>query len=247
MLAGLTAIDVTAVEMARDHYRTQLGLALFAQLQAEWLRLWAIENNTMDGQAFGQRKLRNVCLWLMMKANEDEAQDYCCQQFSAAGTMTDQIASFALLVNANNTHQRQQAINNFYSQWSQNELVIDKWFAIQASNEALDTLTHVRQLLQHPDFSMTNPNRVRSLIGAFSQNNQRNFNAIDGSGYAFLGDMLIAMDAINPQIAARLATPFTRWQRLDRPRQVLMQAQLARLATLKLSPDLHEIISKSLQ
>lgn len=246
VLAGLTDVDVVAIEIARDYYRAELGLALFSELQTIYQHLWAIENNGMDGVAFGQRKFRNVCLWFMMKANEAKVINECWTQFSTIGTMTDKIASFALLVNANNTHYREQAIHDFYTQWSDNDLVMDKWFAIQASSEVAGALARVKALLERPDFSMTNPNRVRSLIGAFSQNNPRHFNAIDGSGYAFLGDMLITMDAINPQIAARLATPFTRWQRLDTLRQALMQAQLTRLIALELSPDLSEVVSKSL-
>jgi aminopeptidase N len=125
--------------------------------------------------------------------------------------------------------------------------VLDKWFAIQAMGESLDTLNKVKELLSHPAFSFKNPNKVRAVIGAFSQANPRHFHALDGSGYEFLADMLIKLDAINPQVAARLATPFTRWRRYDSNRQALMHEQLKRLSILPLSRDLSEIVAKSLQ
>jgi aminopeptidase N len=126
------------------------------------------------------------------------------------------------------------------------ELVLDKWFALQAGSEQPGTLTKVLELLSHPAFNLKNPNKVRSLIGAFLQNNPRYFHAEDGSGYTFLTDMLIKLDKINPQIAARMATPFTRWQRLNSVRQGLIQLQLKRLAALHLSRDLGELVLKSL-
>ncbi|MDP1603618.1 MAG: aminopeptidase N [Legionella sp.] len=246
VIAGLKQVDVGVVERARDFYRTQLGQALFTDTKSIYQQLWNKEKNAMDGEAYGQRKLRNVCLWLLMKADEKAAFELCEQQFQKAGTMTDQIASFALLNNSKDTTKRQVIIDEFYSQWAGDDLVMDKWFAIQASGEAVDTLDSVKSLLKHPAFSLKNPNKVRSLIGAFTQANHRNFHAIDGSGYTFLGDMLIQLDKINPQIAARLATPFTRWCRFDETRQKLMKAQLTRLAAQDLSRDLKEVVSKSL-
>ena len=244
--ASLTAVDVTVVEAARDFYRAQLGLALFVHLKSMYQTLWAEQDKLSGAKAAGQRKLRNVCLWFMMKAEEASAIDFCKQQFDKSATMTDQIASFALLGNSKKNDMRLEAIESFYSQWSKDELVLDKWFAIQATSELPDTLSHVRSLLNHPAFSIKNPNKVRSLIGAFTQSNPRHFHAVDGSGYSFLGDMLVTLDTINPQIAARLATPFTRWRRFDATRGALMKEQLTRLATLDLSRDLKEVVSKSL-
>ncbi|WP_428411915.1 aminopeptidase N C-terminal domain-containing protein, partial [Legionella sp.] len=124
--------------------------------------------------------------------------------------------------------------------------VLDKWFAIQAASELPDALEQVRKLLKHPDFSIKNPNKARSVIGAFCMANPRNFHAPDGSGYQFLAEMLLILDKLNPQIAARMASPFTRWQRYDKPRQMLMRQQLEQLATQSLSRDLAEVVSKSL-
>lgn len=244
--AMLDVVDVNAVEAVRDYFRVQLGAQLYDQAEFVYQQLWGAENHRMSGVAYGRRKLRNVCLWLMMKANETETLDSCWEQFASAKTMTDQVAGFGLLVNSANQNMREQAINDFYHQWSKDELVLDKWFAIQATSELPDTLIHLKKLLNHPDFSIKNPNKVRSLIGVFCMANPRNFHALDGSGYTFLTEMLITLDKINPQIAARLATPFTRWQRYDEPRQILMRQQLEQLAALDLSRDLAEVVSKSL-
>mgnify|MGYP000166706908 CR=1 FL=1 len=244
--AMLDLVDVGAVEEVRDYFRAQLGMHLYEQIQAMYQKLWREEDHGMNGPAYGRRKLRNVCLWLMMKSQESLAIDACQQQFAEAQTMTDQIASLALLVNCSKQNLREQAINNFYKQWVNDELVLDKWFALQASSELADALSQVKKLLEHPDFSIKNPNKARSVIGAFCMANPRNFHAADGSGYAFLAEMLLILDNINPQIAARMANPFTRWQRYDKARQILMRKQLEQLVQQKLSRDLGEVVSKSL-
>lgn len=246
VIANLTLVDVAAVEAVRDNYRQQLGLSFYSNLQEIYKKLWQAEDHQMSEQAFGRRALRNMCLRLMMKADETASMDLCVEQFKSAQTMTDQIASFSLLANSSEDSKRIPAIHDFYRQWSKEDLVLDKWFAIQSSSELPDTLARTRELLTHPDFSMKNPNKVRAVIGAFSMGNPRNFHAIDGSGYAFLGEHLAILDQINPQIAARLATPFTRWQNYDKPRQALMKKELAALSQLQLSRALQEIVSKSL-
>ncbi len=244
--ASLAVVEVDAIEKARDYFRDELGKQLFAPLHTMYQTLWQEEDHGMYAEAYGKRKLRNICLWLLMCGDEARSLSSCQQQFSKAKTMTDQIASFDALVNCCQSNAREQAIDSFYRQWSHDELVLDKWFSIQACCELPGTLARVRTLLQHPAFSIRNPNKVRSLIGAFCQGNPRHFHAIDGSGYVFLGEMLIKIDKINPQIAARLATPFTRWSRFDPVRQKLMKQQLKQLAGLDLSRDLGELVEKSL-
>ncbi len=242
----LTHVNVDRVEAARDFFREELGRALFSKASTTYLALWQQEDHAMDGKAYGRRKLRNVCLCLMMKADEAKTLSFCNTQFEKAQTMTDQIASLSLLVNASHTKARQQAIDTFYHQWEKDDLVLDKWFALQASSELPDTLALVKTLLSHPKFNIKNPNKVRALIGAFTQENPRHFHAKDGSGYAFLTEMLLKLDKINPQITARLATPFTRWQRLDLARQEAMKRELTILAAKDLSRDLRELVEKSL-
>ncbi|WP_419419618.1 aminopeptidase N [Legionella sp. D16C41] len=239
--------DVGIIEAARDFYRAALGNSIYEQARVMYEQLWVREEHLMTAKAYGQRKLRNACLWLMMKANEQATLAICQQQFSQARTMTDQIVSFSLLTNCANNTIREKAIKDFYNQWANDELVIDKWFVVQATSELPHALANVKELLGHPAFSFKNPNKVRSVIGAFVHANPKHFHALDGSGYEFLTDMLIKLDAINPQITARLATPFTRWRRYDEKRQALMFEQLKRLEIHPLSRDLSEIVSKSLQ
>lgn len=244
--ATLADIDVALVEEARDFFCIELGQALYKDLEATYHTLWKQEDNATNAQGYSRRKLRNVCLGLMMKAEETKALAACQHQFGKAKTMTDQITGLGLLINSDQKKISQQVIEDFYQQWQKDELVLDKWFALQGSCEHTDTLSSVKKLLTHPAFNIKNPNKVRALIGAFSQNNPRNFHAIDGSGYEFLTEILIKMDKINPQIAARLATPFTRGKRLNAPRQQLIKKQLKHLAGLDLSGDLRELVEKSL-
>lgn len=124
--------------------------------------------------------------------------------------------------------------------------MLDKWFSGQAMVRREGVLETVKALLRHPDFDYKVPNRVRGLLGAFTQSNPQFFHAIDGSGYKFLTEQLLILDPINPSISARLALPFTRGQRLDEPRQKLIQQQLHRLKKEKLSKDLAELVNKSI-
>lgn len=241
----LQAVDVVHVESVRDAYRHALGRALSEVFKATYDSLSNQEDGAMQYCAYGRRKLKNTCLWFMMKADETTALPFCQEQFSKARTMSERLTSFALLVNSSQKPLREQAIQLFYTDWSANELVMDKWFSVQASSEVPGTLAQVKLLLSHPAFQLKNPNKVRAVIGAFTQFNPRHFHAVDGSGYAFLTEMLLKLDTINPQIAARLATPFTRWQRLDAQRQAFIQEQLAILAGKTLSKDLREVVEKS--
>ncbi|QDP71246.1 aminopeptidase N [Legionella israelensis] len=241
----LREVDVTAVEKVRDAFRHQLGQFLFENALQIYEELWEKEDHGLYNEAYARRKFRNLCLWFMMKANEEESLSVCERQFNKAGIMSDQMASFTLLLNSQKAD-REKIRQDFYQQWKQNELVLDKWFAVQASSELPSTLERVKELIHHPDFNLKNPNKVRALIGTFCMANPRNFHALDGSGYDFLKDILITLDKINPQVAARLATPFTRWQQFDKPRQKMMKKQLKQLSSVELSNDLTEMVEKSL-
>ncbi|MFY7698255.1 MAG: aminopeptidase N [Legionella sp.] len=247
LVAVLSPVEPSLLETARDNYYQQLGKALFSSLFATYNALWQMEDHTMEGTAYSRRRLRNVCLSLLMKADEAQAIPICQRQFEQAKTMSDELASFYLLVNSKQYPIRLGAIDKFYCKWAGNELVLDKWLAIQACCDAPGTLAQVKQLLEHPSFNLKNPNKVRSLIGGFTQYNPRNFHAGDGSGYQFLTDMLIKIDAINPQIAARLATPFTRKQFLTEHLRSLINEQLRYLEQANLSRDLREVVTKSIE
>lgn len=242
----LSSIDVIQVERARDFFRVSLGKNLFNEANILYQKLCLQEEHAIEAMAFSKRKLRNLCLWLMMHADESKTLNLCQQQLKNARTMTDQLASLSLLNNCPIKAVRDEAINYFYEKWSKDELVLNKWFAIVASSELPDLLPKVKKLLTHPDFTLNNPNKVRSLIGTFCHTNYRNFHAADGSGYKFLTKILIECDKINPQMTAKLATPFTRWRRYIPKLQTLIKKELHTLAALDLSPDLRELVDKSL-
>jgi aminopeptidase N len=160
--------------------------------------------------------------------------------------MTDSLAALTALANSS-TPARQEVIAAFYDRWAKNPLVVDKWLSVQAMSDQPDTLERVRALMGHEAFSMRNPNKVRALVGAFTQSNQPRFNDADGAGYRLLADVVIELNGINPGIAARMSGGFNQWRRFDPKRQALMRAELERiLAAPGLSKDVFEIVSKSL-
>ena len=142
--------------------------------------------------------------------------------------------------------EREQLLDDFYEQWKDEQLVMDKWLILQASSSLPSTLESVRNLMDHPAFSISNPNKVRSLIGAFGANH-RVFHTPDGAGYKFLADRILELDARNPQIASRLTTPFSTWKRYDSSRQGLIKTELQRIIDTKgLSGDVFEMVRRSL-
>ena len=142
--------------------------------------------------------------------------------------MTDRIAALGLLAESD-LPERESALASFYERWRGDALVIDKWFALQAQTQRPDAIDQVTRLLDHEAFTLKNPNRARSLIGAFAAGNPTGFHRADGAGYALVADQLLALDRLNPQVAARMMTPFGRWRRYDAGRQELMRAQLERI------------------
>jgi aminopeptidase N len=167
------------------------------------------------------------------------------RQFEDADNMTDRQGA-SLLARVPSAPERLAALTRFYDRYRNNGLVLDKWFSTQAFSTRGDTVDAVEALAKHPDFTLTNPNRIRSLVGAFSAN-QRAFHNASGRGYRFLADMVIEVDRLNPQTAAKLIPPLGRWRRFDTARAALMKAELERvLAVPGLSKDVFEQVSKSL-
>jgi aminopeptidase N len=237
--------DVNSIHHARDAVRTAIAVAQKELFEETYHRLASDQAYSADADQIGARSLRNVCL------------DYLCSdggthlelahaQFEAAHNMTDRMAALRTLAFYGNEQQRETALDDFYQQFKAETLVINQWFALQASIPGKNGLARVRALMQHPDFDLKNPNKARSLIGVFTANNPVNFHSIDGAGYQFLADMVLKLDAINPQIASRLLGPLTKWRNFA-GRAELMRAQLQRLAaSSNLSPDVFEIVNKSL-
>ena len=167
-------------------------------------------------------------------------------QFDAADNMTDATAALAAL-NDGDTADRHALFERFEVRWRDEPLVLDKWFALEATSQRHDTLDRVRSLLAHPRFNARNPNRVRSLVGAFTLRNFARFHDRDGRGYAFAADEVLALDPINPQLAAAVAGAFNLWKRFPEPRRGLMQSALQRIASAPgLSPDVTEVVTRTL-
>ncbi len=203
------------------------------------------EDYSLDPVAVGRRSLGNFCLSLLVRLEQPELDKLCLQQYRDAVNMTDRLAAFASLIDSS-SGKRQDVIDDFYQSWQQQPLLLDKWFTIQALSHRSETFAEVEALLQHADFSLSNPNRVRALLGAFSQN-MAVFHRPDGAGYKLLVERIILLDQKNSQVAARLAAPLTRWKHLETKRRQLMEQQLLRLQEMDLSSDLYEIVNKSLQ
>lgn len=237
----MEVIDPDAIHHARQAMRRDLGRALrdgFAAVLAEF----DADPADLGGAAMGRRALRNVALGYLVAAGEAER---AAAQFGAAKTMTDTLAALAMLADTPG-EARETALAAFYERWRGNPLVLDKWFAVQARSDAPDTLERVGALMKHADFDIRNPNRVRALIGVFTANAPV-FHTASGEGYRLLADTVIALDALNPQIAARLTTALGAWRRYDAGRQALMQAELQRiLEGAGVSRNTYEMASKAL-
>jgi aminopeptidase N len=241
----MEVVDPDAIYRARVGLRLQLAQAF----KAQWLDVYqALSDDrpySPDAQSAGRRALRNLCLGYLMEIDEPAIRQLCLRQFEAADNMTNALAALSALANSE-APERQQALADFYRKWKDEALVVDKWLSVQATSRLPDTLDRVRGLLQHEGFSIKNPNKVYALIGGFRANQLR-FHAADGAGYAFLADQVITLDALNPQVAARMARGFDRWRKFDAGRQQHAQAALERVRDHPgLSKDVMEIALRAL-
>src|SRR5690554_5893777 len=240
--------DVDAIHHVREWVRRELANALAEPM---WQRFDALGSAAQpwsaDAASMARRSLRNTLLGYLMLTGSSAAMSACVRQFVEASNMTDRQAALVALVNSPDEHQKHAALQEFAQRWADYPLVMDQWFNIQASSPLPGGLERVQELMTHPAFNIRNPNKVRSLIGAFANNNLVNFHRKDGAGYWFLADRVIELNLMNPQIASRLVTPLTRWRKFDPARQEMMKAELARILEQdKLSPDVYEVVSKSL-
>lgn len=241
----MPVIDVDAIHQAREFIHSQLAYALQDDL-IDVYETTSQHGYNLSPASMAARFLRNQALSYLMYLGE-QGEMLAKQQYHSADNMTDQMASFKALVH----HQASSAgeiIDAFYQQWNQDHLVMDKWFTVQATSPHPSAMERVKQLFEHQDFDIKNPNRVRSLLGAFCSANPTCFHDVSGFGYGLLGHYIEIIDAMNPQIASRLCVPLTRWKRHNEKRQQLMKTQLQRLIALpKLSKDVYELVEKSLK
>ncbi len=222
-------------------FATEMADEFLAVYRANRLSIYRIEHADI-----GRRALCNICLRYLAYGEADLANTLITKHYQQANNMTDTIAALTAASQAELSC-RDQLLKDYDDRWYQDGLVMDKWFRIQATRSDANALITVKQLLNHRSFSLSNPNRTYSLIGAFAMSNPYHFHAKDGSGYRFLGDILTKLNQQNPQVAARLVDPLIRLKRYDNERQVLMRQVLEQLLALdNLANDLYEKISKAL-
>lgn len=237
--------DPDAVHGVRRFVRKQLA----SELRAEFCR--AVETNRSseeydpNHESMARRALKNTALAYLASLNEPEMTQLVLNEYKSATNMTEQFAALgAIAQNAGDV--RDEVLSDFYQKWKEDALVINKWLALQAVSDIPGNVKNVQSLLEHPAFDIRNPNKVYSVIGGFCSSSV-NFHAKDGSGYEFVGDMVLKIDKINPQVASRNISAFSRWKRFDEGRQTLAKAQLERiLSSNGLSENVYEIASKSL-
>jgi aminopeptidase N len=240
----MDVVDPDAIHASREQLRKTIGSELSGALLAAH-RSDGAQGHDLSPAAKGIRRLRSVALGLLAAADPAQSAALAKAQFDRADNMTDRQGALGILVSLE-AAERDAALEAFYAKFRDDALVLDKWFALQAAAQRPDTVDQVLKLAAHPDFVITNPNRLRSLAGTFGANHWA-FHSPDGRGYAFLAEMIIAADKLNPQVAARLVPPFGRWRRFEPKRAELMREALERIVAVPgLSKDVFEQVSKSL-
>jgi aminopeptidase N len=238
-------VDPDAILAARRKIKRDIGTALKGKLLGRYQMLTSHSPYSPDAKSAGRRALRNACLDLLAATGDAAEHKRAFHQFEHADNMTDRMAALAVL-SQYAIPERETALAAFEKRYRDDSLVLDKWFAVQARIPESGTLDRVRELTKHPAFSMTNPNRMRSLIGVFAANSSQ-FNRADGRGYALIADTVLVLDSKNPQVAARLLSAFKSWRTLEPARRALAEKELNRIAqTPGLSPDVADIASRSL-
>ena len=245
-----SSVDPQKIFTARRAFRREIA----KQLQLEWAALYQ-QNQTpgpfkSDAVNAGKRGLKNLALSMLLEADPKIWAPMAVNQYQVADNMTDRYAALAALVD-HGVKAANECLIDFYNRFADDALVIDKWFGLQSSRPPVDgldlTLSDVKRLREHPAFKLNNPNRVRSVIHSFCSNNPASFHQSDGSGYAFWAESVLALDPVNPQVAARLARALDRWRLFAQPYQAKMKAALEQvMACPTLSPDVKEVVSKAL-
>ena len=238
-------VDPAAVHAAREQVRSAIGVMLGPELRALYEEADDALPYVPDARGAGRRAFRNTALALLAAADPERGSVLAGAQFAGAGNMTDRFAALAVL-SLIPGGARERAFDSFYESFQGEPLVIDKWFALQAAIPGQETVEHVTRLMRHPAFSMSVPNRVYALIGAFAAN-PTEFNRPDGAGYGLVADVVLAIDGTNPQVAARVLNAFRSWRLMEPCRRAQAEAALKRVAERPtLSPDVKDIATRSL-
>lgn len=245
-----TSVDVDSIHHARKRVERKIAQELHQEFMMVYRDFSQDKLYCATADDIAQRSLKNIALHYLMLGNDKDVISLCEQQWKNATNMTDELSAFSAIVHSTKSaldELKAKAISDFYHKWQHEALVINHWFSVQASAPGNNTLAKVKELMEHSAFDIKNPNKLRSLIGSFTMRNSVNFHNSKGEGYTFLADQIIYLNNINPQIAARLLTPLTKWKRYDEKRQALMKVELERIKSQpKLSKDVYEVVTKSL-
>lgn len=239
-------VDVEALFNARETVRRRIAVELQREFEGHYIDLSNDGVYKANAKQIACRSLRNSCLGYLVLNEAEQSIALAVRQFESANNMTDQFAALTVLVNSGAENDKKKALDRFYQQWKHEPLVVNQWLSVQASCRLSGTINTVRSLMEHEDFDIKNPNKVRSLIGAFSSANAVNFHCADGSGYKLLADIVLELNSVNPQLASRMLTPLTHWRKFSLTAEH-MEAQLQRImGEPDLSKDVYEVVSKSL-
>ncbi|MFV2033277.1 MAG: aminopeptidase N, partial [Gammaproteobacteria bacterium] len=242
----LAVVDIHKIREVRQSLRRALAEKHERLLAGHYHDSLSQSGYSSEPEDIARRRLKNTCLNYLLTLDKIEYFELCLQQFEAADNMTDQIGCLAPIVDYRN-QQRDQIVAQFYQQWQDTPLVVDKWFSAQASSCAVGSLDSIIPLFEHQAYTLKNPNRARSLLGALIANSSA-FHQSDGAGYEFVADKIMQLDAINPQVAARLANAFLPWRKLIPAQASKIKQQIERMASnKKISNDLNELITSSLK
>ena len=240
-------VDPERIHHARRDLATYLADHLAAELNAAYRRSTVDAPWSAEPAAIAARRLKNTALHWLSAASDRNWSELAWRQYRDADNMTDRFAALRALVHGR-ADEAAAALEDFEQRFGQDPLVMDKWFGVQATRPLPEQVEQLEPLSRHPAFSLRNPNKVRALIGSFAMGNPIAFHRADGAGYRYLGEQVAALDAINPQVAARLVAAFNRWRRLEPGRRALMETELRRLAARPgLSPDVGEIVGAALR
>ncbi|MFP4155657.1 MAG: aminopeptidase N, partial [Halothiobacillaceae bacterium] len=241
------SVPVDAIHQAREELRRALAEEWEAALGLVYRNQVVQGPFRPGGRDAGKRRVQRIALDYLASLSRAAWYQTAWEQFEQADNMTDSLNALAVLAHAD-CPQRETALAQFGTRWHDDPLVMDKWFSLQATSPLPATLDRVETLRNHPAFSIRNPNKVRALIGAFARGNPLHFHAADGSGYRWVAERIIELDALNPQVAARMAGAFNRWEHYDSSRRAMMKAQLERIMERpECSSDVAEIVGKALK
>ena len=244
---NMAVVDVDGIHRARTRLRRLMAGRLRERFERIYTNSTTTRTYRFNARDAARRQLRNTALGYLVELPPRKFARLALNHYRQADNMTDALGALIALTHRD-CPEREQALDSFHERWKDDRLVVNKWLSVQAVSHLPGTLKRVRALTRHEAFDIRNPNKVRALIGTFCNANPARFHADNGAGYRFLADYIIRLDRLNPQIAAGLLTPLTRWRRYDEKRQTLMRDQLQRiLSDHEPSKDVYEIVSKALK